>query len=88
MKTESISTTDLFNYGFEPGVKGDSLIFKKEVAPGNEELGPILLGVTTLYNEPEFCLVLPEGQTMYLNVNSLESLEIFEKSINRYEPVW
>jgi len=65
-------------------------LFEKTISEqGNDEaLGPMKILFTRSAGELEFCLLLPEGQRLYLSPSSYEHLDQFINAIDRYEPVW
>ena len=86
-----ITHKSLIGFGFE---KTDDLItpyrMRIGVEPEDDESGlePMYIVIDNMYNVPQFCLLLCEGQRLYLFVRSLSDLKAFIESIDRYEPVW
>ncbi len=85
---KTLTEKDIIDFGFTK-VDGE---YEMQIGVDTDEkdgLIPmkILLG-NSWANNVEFSLLLCEGQRLYLQVNSLEQLQVFINSINRYEPVW
>lgn len=48
--------------------------------------GNVEIALTQMRNIPELALLLPNGDTVYLWLDSIEELKAFEKSIAGWEP--
>ncbi|NLL97560.1 MAG: hypothetical protein GX227_10680 [Clostridiaceae bacterium] len=75
-----ITEANLLEYGFKKN-EGDAAIFhpyEKEVCDD------VSLCVTMQRNEPEFCILTPDG-VLYLQIANLNELKIIEQSITGYE---
>lgn len=92
-----LTKDDFIAYGMKPNPdEHDPDRFVKTLAPGTEDgsLGPIILTMNIYANPGEyfgkrqFCLILPEEQRIFLQPANLGELDIFLKTIERYEPVW
>lgn len=54
----------------------------------DEESGQLCLFYQNFHNDNGFCLSIPGGGTLRLNIESMEDLNQFEKMIAGYEPVF
>lgn len=85
---DNINKEDLIEYGFE-NVDLPAFPYVKYLSePNGEKEEPLKLVVTNLRNVPEFALMLPSGNTLFLRVKSLEQLKVFEESIESWEPYY
>ena len=82
----SITKKQLLDYGMVEQEQPTVFPMSKDISDENDDGETICIAVTTLRNTQEFCLVLPGGHILYLNINSMEELQAFEQSINAYEP--
>jgi len=82
-----IQEQDLIKYGFE---KTQDEIpvwpFEKKLSEPDEDGGMLLLVVTVERNTGEFALVMPDGNKLFLQIENLEQLRVFESSIQSWEP--
>jgi len=53
-----------------------------------EDEGELAICVTMLRNKSELCLSMPDGSILYLTPRHIEDLNIFERCIESYEPVF
>lgn len=89
-EVKTITPEELIENGFVKCPDNSIDLYERviSVESDDDELGPLKIVVTHMSGPIEFCLLLCEGQRLYLQPNSLEELEQFINCINRYEPVW
>ena len=81
-----INEQDLLDYGFEENEDFPLCPFEKRISEPHEGSGRLSIVVTHERNQGEFALKMPDGSTLFLQVENLEQLEDFEKSIQSWEP--
>lgn len=83
-----IKEQDLLEYGF---TKIDDYIagpFEKHLSLPDEDGGRLTLMLTFERNNAEFALQLPDGSKLFLQVDNLNQLKAFERSIQSWEPIY
>lgn len=84
-----ITKENLIEFGMKETTGDSKIIFpmEKVISIPNDEIdGELAICLTRMRNREEFCLMLPDGSCLYLNVNSMEDLRTFEKCIESWEP--
>jgi hypothetical protein len=87
-----ITKENLITFGMKETEGDEKMIFpmKKVISIQNEDAdedeGDLAICVTQMRNASELCLMLPDGACIYLDVQSIEDLQTFEKCIASYEP--
>ena len=82
-----INEQDLLDYGF---TKTDFALwpFEKHLSEQDEDGGRLSLELTFIRNTAEFALRLPDASKIFLQVENLEQLKVFENSIQSWEPYY
>ena len=90
-----ITKENLINHFGMVETQGDEkLMFplKKVISVPNEDAeedeGELAICVTTIRNKSELCLSMPDGSVLYLMPRHIEDLNIFERCIESFEPVY
>lgn len=97
VKTQSgtaISKETLLEYGMIKTIGDSALIWPMEKVisvdeegnPATKEEEKMAICITHIRNDTELCLMLPDGNCLYLRPESIEELKTFEKCIESYEP--
>jgi hypothetical protein len=86
MSTE-ITKESLLEYGMK---EYDNVLFpmQKNLSENeneNQEEGILAICITQMRNITEICLLMPNGNIIFLNVNSIEELQQFENCIESYD---
>jgi hypothetical protein len=88
-----ITKDSLLNYGMKETGNEEQILFpmKKVISIPNQNLGEedegeMAICVTTMRNQTEICLLMPDGAILYLCPQNIEELYNFEKCIQYWEP--
>lgn len=88
-KKMKITNNQLLEFGMKKNKNGDKLLFPMEKIismPNEDNEGNIAICLTNMRNQTELCLMLPNGDCIYLSIETIEKLKIFEKCIGSWEP--
>ena len=84
-----ITKDELIKFGMVENTGEDKVLYPYIKSITGKEFGQdngIYIVVTNEYNISEFCLILPDGNQLFLNIDSIDELIAFEKYIDRWEP--
>lgn len=82
-----ITKESLIEFGMvEPEDHFEAQIYPLSKTIIETEDGNVQLLVSRMRNADEICLMLPAGDMLYLNVQTIEQLRTFELAISEYEP--
>lgn len=88
----AITKEQLLEFGMKETTGDERLIFPMEKVisipndDAEEDEGKLAICVTQMRNQPELCLMMPDGACLYLAAETIEELKIFEKCIASWEP--
>ena len=77
---------DLLDFGFKKTELFDLWPYEKHLSEPDEDGGRLTLVVTFERNAGEFALIMPDGNKLFLNIQSLKQLDVFENAIQSWEP--
>ncbi|TRZ80535.1 hypothetical protein D4R86_04245 [bacterium] len=86
MKT--ISKEQLLKFGMKENTGEESVVFPMSKVIGksdSKDYGNMIIALTTLRNESELCLYMPDGSILYLKPQDIDELIIFESCIESWE---
>ena len=83
-----ITKEKLIEFGMVETSGDESLLMplKKVIAEDAEDGCEMSIGLSLVRNVPELCLLMPSGDCLFLVVETIEELKIFEKCIASWEP--
>ncbi|MGK0174056.1 MAG: hypothetical protein ACI9AT_000419 [Ulvibacter sp.] len=82
-----ITSDSLKDFGMKLTTEDPIFPMRKTISIGDKEDGEIMIAITKMRNKPELCLSLPDGAIIYLNIQTIEELEAFEKCIESWDGV-
>lgn len=87
-KYSKITEEQLIEFGMIKTVGDPIESMRKVISVADEDadLGEMAICVTHMRNQPELCLMLPDGSCLYLNCETIEELKTFENCIQSWEP--
>ncbi len=81
-----ITEQELIDFGFTKNDDFPMIPFEKHLSDPNEDGGRLTLIVTIERNQPEIALNMPDGNKLFLHIESLQQLLIFENAIQSWDP--
>ena len=85
-KMTKIATRDLLDFGMEEVTTVDKMVIPMRKVIQSIDEGDFSICLTTMRNIPEFCLMFPSGDMLYLKIKSIQDLMEFESRIGDFDP--